>query len=106
MCGIAGLIAWRAQSARPMDALVRAMTDTLQHRGPDDSGVWSAAEHGLALGQRRLAIVDLSPLGHQPMTSPTGRFVTVFNGEIYNWRALRTELEALGHRFRLDHCRR
>ncbi len=100
MCGIAGLIAWRAQSARPMDALVRAMTDTLQHRGPDDSGVWSAAEHGLALGQRRLAIVDLSPLGHQPMTSPTGRFVTVFNGEIYNWRALRTELEALGHRFR------
>jgi asparagine synthase (glutamine-hydrolysing) len=76
------------------------MIAPLVHRGPDDSGVWSDAASGVALGFRRLAIVDLSPSGHQPMWSPSGRFVVVFNGELYNFRALRAELEPLGYRFR------
>jgi asparagine synthase (glutamine-hydrolysing) len=76
------------------------MTQTLLHRGPDDSGVWVDASAGLALGHRRLAILDLSPLGHQPMTSACGRYVVSFNGELYNYRMLRRELEEAGHAFR------
>ena len=83
-----------------MGADVTAMMDTIVHRGPDDAGSWVDAEAGIALGFRRLAIVDLSPLGHQPMSSGSGRFVLSFNGEVYNYAALRTELEKLGHRFR------
>jgi len=69
------------------------MTDSIAHRGPDDSGAWVDAKSGVALGHRRLSILDLSPQGHQPMTSASGRYVIVFNGEIYNHRALREELE-------------
>jgi asparagine synthase (glutamine-hydrolysing) len=69
------------------------MIGAIQHRGPDDSGVWIDAERGVALGHRRLSIVDLSPNGHQPMSSGSGRFVMVFNGEIYNHRALRAEID-------------
>jgi len=69
------------------------MTDAIAQRGPDDSGAWVDAETGVALGHRRLSILDLSPQGHQPMTSPGGRYVIAFNGEIYNHRALRKELE-------------
>jgi len=69
------------------------MADTLHHRGPDDSGVWEDSEAGVALGHRRLAIVDLSPAGHQPMQSACGRFVLVFNGEIYNHFELRHALD-------------
>jgi asparagine synthase (glutamine-hydrolysing) len=76
------------------------MADQLIHRGPDDSGVWVDAEAGVALGFRRLAIVDLSPAGHQPMTSSSGRYVIVFNGEVYNFGELRKELESRGHAFR------
>jgi asparagine synthase (glutamine-hydrolysing) len=76
------------------------MAEQLVHRGPDDSGHWVDAEAGIALGFRRLAIVDLSPAGHQPMTSADGRYVIVFNGEIYNFGELRKDLELLGHRFR------
>jgi len=76
------------------------MADTLIHRGPDDSGVWADATAGIALGFRRLAILDLSPTGHQPMCSSDGRYVAVFNGEIYNYRDLRVELEQCG-----AHCR-
>jgi asparagine synthase (glutamine-hydrolysing) len=76
------------------------MADTLTHRGPDDRGVWVDATPGVGLGFRRLSIVDLSPAGHQPMQSRDGRFVLVFNGEIYDHVALRTELEASGTRFR------
>jgi asparagine synthase (glutamine-hydrolysing) len=76
------------------------MTDRLVHRGPDDSGVWVDAEPGIALGFRRLAIVDLSPAGHQPMVSPDGRYVIVFNGEVYNFKELRKDLESRGHDFR------
>jgi asparagine synthase (glutamine-hydrolysing) len=76
------------------------MADQLAHRGPDDSGVWVDAEAGIALGFRRLAIVDLSPAGHQPMTSANGRYIIVFNGEVYNFGELRKDLELLGHGFR------
>lgn len=76
------------------------MTDTLAHRGPDDGGVWEDRRAGVALGNRRLAIVDLSPEGHQPMCSADGRYMLAFNGEIYNYKALLTELEGLGHAFR------
>jgi asparagine synthase (glutamine-hydrolysing) len=76
------------------------MADQLIHRGPDDSGVWVDAEAGVALGFRRLAIVDLSPTGHQPMTSSSGRYVMVFNGEVYNFGELRKDLESRGHGFR------
>jgi asparagine synthase (glutamine-hydrolysing) len=76
------------------------MADQLIHRGPDDSGVWVDAEAGIALGFRRLAIVDLSPTGHQPMTSSNSRHVMVFNGEVYNFGELRKDLESRGHGFR------
>lgn len=76
------------------------MGDALVHRGPDDSGVWADASAGIALAHRRLSILDLSPLGHQPMTSADGRYVLAYNGEVYNFAELRAELEALGHGFR------
>jgi asparagine synthase (glutamine-hydrolysing) len=76
------------------------MADQLVHRGPDDSGVWVDGEAGIALGFRRLSIVDLSPAGHQPMTSSSGRYVIVFNGEVYNFGELRRDLESRGHSFR------
>jgi len=76
------------------------MTAPLVHRGPDDQGVWVDEGAGIALGFRRLAILDLSPAGHQPMASASGRFQLVFNGEIYNFGELRHELEQCGHRFR------
>jgi len=83
-----------------MRAQVSRMADRLAHRGPDDSGVWVDAEAGIALGFRRLAIVDLSPAGHQPMSSSDGRYVIAFNGEVYNFGELRKDLEPLGHTFR------
>jgi asparagine synthase (glutamine-hydrolysing) len=75
-----------------MVAIARAMTDAIVHRGPDDSGVWTDAAAGIALGHRRLSILDLSPQGHQPMASVSGRYVIVFNGEVYNFEGLRREL--------------
>lgn len=101
MCGIAGFFALpHAQPADRMTQTVTAMTDAIVRRGPDDAGAWVDAAQGVALGHRRLSILDLSPLGHQPMSSANGRFVMVFNGEIYNFQALRTELEAHGHSWR------
>lgn len=76
------------------------MKRAMVHRGPDDSGIWVDAECGIALGFRRLAIIDLTPAGHQPMHSESGRYVIVFNGEVYNFAELRKELEELGHQFR------
>lgn len=83
-----------------MRARVTAMSDALAHRGPDDSGVWVDPEAGIALGHRRLSIVDLSELGRQPMHSADERFVLAFNGEVYNHADLRCDLGKLGHEFR------
>jgi asparagine synthase (glutamine-hydrolysing) len=101
MCGIVGF--WDNSQQLNTDQLVpmvQRMSDTLLHRGPDDGGTWVDTEARMALGHRRLAIVDLSPEGHQPMVSAEGRYVIVFNGEIYNFLELRRQLEQLGHRFR------
>ena len=99
MCGIAGL--WDRTSAHTeeLQCRVEAMAETLRHRGPDDAGTWIDPAVGLAFGHRRLAIVDLSAHGHQPMASPDGRWVVNFNGEIYNFEALRSELRTAGARF-------
>ena len=100
MCGIAGLFTSAGHGRDLLAEQARRMAAALVHRGPDDGGVWVDERSGLALGFRRLAILDLSPLGHQPMASSSGRFHAVFNGEIYNFADLRRELEADGHRFR------
>lgn len=91
MCAIAGL--W-SRVADPAEEVLRAMATAMVHRGPDDGGHWVDAGTGLGLSHRRLAIVDLSPAGHQPMLSRCGRHALVFNGEIYNHAALRAELDA------------
>lgn len=93
MCGIAGFLTGR-DDRLPLSTHVRAMTDCIAHRGPDDEGLWIDQEHGVGLGHRRLSILDLSPAGHQPMASGCGRYVTVYNGEIYNFRTLKAEVEA------------
>lgn len=101
MCGIAGFFSpAKSRPADEMGGITRAMTDAIVLRGPDDDGVWVDSECGVALGHRRLSIMDLSPLGHQPMASAQGRFVMVFNGEIYNFQELRAELEKSGHTWR------
>ncbi len=92
MCGITGTLSLSGGSQESLLATAKAMSDALRHRGPDDEGQWADADNGIAFGHRRLAIVDLSPLGHQPMTSACGRYVLAYNGEIYNHLALRAEL--------------
>src|SRR5690348_5480704 len=99
MCGIAGFLGPDGAGRDPR-RVARAMADALRHRGPDDAGVWADAAAGAALGHRRLAVIDLSPAGHQPMVSASGRHVVVLNGEIYNFRRLRAELEPAGYPFR------
>lgn len=96
MCGVAGLFVPGASSLKDTSIRVVAasMADAIVHRGPDDAGVWCGS--GVALAHRRLSIVDLSPAGHQPMSSDCGRFVIVFNGEIYNHLDLRKKLEVGG----------
>jgi asparagine synthase (glutamine-hydrolysing) len=98
MCGLAGFLTPGRIGAGA--AVAARMSDALKHRGPDDADIWHDADAGIALAHRRLSILDLSPEGHQPMRSAGGRFVVAFNGEIYNFRRLRAELEPLGHRFR------
>ena len=97
MCGLAGQFCPPDSAATLADAgLLARMGDAIAHRGPDDSGVWLDRDAGIGFVHRRLAIVDLSPAGHQPMVSPAGRYVIVFNGEIYNHAKLRDELERSG----------
>src|ERR1044072_8953612 len=101
MCGIAGLI------TRNPEALMGAMLRSIEHRGRDDEGVWTSGlidDEGrrAAFGHRRLAIIDRSEAGHEPMLSADGRFALIFNGEIYNYKELRRELQAKNHLFRTD----
>ena len=99
MCGIAGIV----DMAGPIDPQqVAAMRDTLAHRGPDDSGLWSAPDGRCVLGHRRLSILDLSTAGHQPMVAEGGQVAIAYNGEVYNFAELRGELAGLGQRFASD----
>lgn len=91
MCGLTGFL-WGDPRPEP-EVVIRGMAATLVHRGPDDVGVWIDREAGIALAHRRLSIVDLSPAGHQPMMSASGRYVVAYNGEVYNYTDLRRELE-------------
>lgn len=96
MCGIAGFLSVDAGTGTEAErsSILRRMGHAIAHRGPDDDGVWQDTEAGIGFVHRRLSIVDLSPAGHQPMASSGGRYVIVFNGEIYNHRRLRAEIEA------------
>jgi len=96
MCGITGIININGDTVSPV--ILKRMTDAIAHRGPDDGGQW--IDGNVGLGHRRLAIIDLSPAGHQPLISSDHRWVFSYNGEIYNYRELRTELEAYGYWFR------
>jgi len=101
MCGITGF--WNttaSQSNAELISTVTGMSNTIHHRGPDDSGAWADASPGIAFGFRRLSIVDLSPTGHQPMLSADERYVMIFNGEVYNHAELRRDLDSAGHQFR------
>ncbi len=99
MCGIAGL--FHPDIPKPVDpARIAAMTEILAHRGPDGSGIWTAP--GIGLGHRRLAVIDLSEAGAQPMLTPDRKLAISFNGDIYNFREIRQDLAAKGHRFRTE----
>ena len=100
MCGLAGILTSGGKRAEELARDVGRMIDPIAHRGPDDEGTWVSAASGVALGFRRLAIIDLSAAGHQPMVSRTERFTIVFNGEIYNAERIRPELLAAGFTFR------
>jgi asparagine synthase (glutamine-hydrolysing) len=93
MCGITGFLTAESSALGQLETLAISMALEIQHRGPDDSGVWADVQEGIALGHRRLSIVDLSVAGHQPMHSASGRYVLAFNGEIYNHQLIRAELE-------------
>lgn len=96
MCGIAGLLGHHGPD---LGQTVARMAEAVRYRGPDDSGVWCDSGQGLALGHARLSILDLSPEGHQPMVSASGRYVISYNGEAYNFLELRSELESKGAKF-------
>jgi asparagine synthase (glutamine-hydrolysing) len=97
MCGISGILTLN-QNTSISRGLIQKMSDAIEHRGPDDEGIY--LNNCIALGHRRLAIIDLSPDGHQPMAGPDGSTWLVYNGEIYNYLELRAELEAQGHQFK------
>ena len=96
MCGLAGYWSVSARTGGVGDDVLARMGACLRHRGPDRHGAWSDPEAGIGLAHQRLSIVDLSPAGDQPMISASGRYVIVFNGEIYNHPAMRRDLEAAG----------
>ena len=100
MCGIAGIFNYSQSPNLISDSILKRMTSVIAHRGPDDEGIYISPDRMLGFGFRRLAIIDLSPAGHQPMSTPDGSLWIVFNGEIYNHLELRKTLEAKGYRYR------
>lgn len=96
MCGIAGILNLNREPVSPV--LLRRMADAIAHRGPDDEGFY--IDNVIGLGHRRLAIIDPSPAGHQPMLTEDGKYAITYNGEVYNFQELRLRLESLGHQFR------
>src|ERR1700751_1116196 len=100
MCGVNGIFAYHPAANAPDEMELLATRDAMRARGPDGSGAWWSADRRCGLGHRRLSIIDLSERASQPMASEDGRFVVVFNGEIYNYPQLRAELETDGARFR------
>lgn len=98
MCGIAGIFSTRASTSTNVAVTIGKMVRAIEHRGPDDQGTWVGS--GVALGHARLSIIDLSAAGHQPMSSEDGCIKIAFNGEVYNFLELRSELEELGYRFK------
>src|SRR5215467_15010059 len=100
MCGIAGIFAYGPATGGVDRSELHRIRDQMAARGPDGSGSWISPDARVGFGHRRLAIVDPTERGAQPMQSADGRLVVIFNGAIYNYRALRSELEALGYAFR------
>jgi asparagine synthase (glutamine-hydrolysing) len=100
MCGIVGILNYAGPAGTISEERLRSMTDEIQHRGPDDDGIYISDDHRVGLGFRRLSIIDLSAAGHQPMATPDGSIWLVFNGEIYNHLDIRRDLEARGYRYR------
>ena len=100
MCGLVGIWSPNGATAEVLVSSVVSMARSIQHRGPDDSGVWIDSSVGVAIAHQRLSVLDLSRAGHQPMQSVSGRYVIAFNGEIYNHLTLRRELEQSGQIFR------
>ena len=101
MCGITGYFRHQDESA-DVSAAVQVMNDALVHRGPDSEGIWcnsDGQDANLALGHRRLSIIDLSPAGAQPMVSASGRYIIVFNGEIYNFQIFNNRIVSLSVRY-------
>src|SRR5260370_10579388 len=97
MCAIVGILGDKVIEQRSLETA----RDTMSHRGPDGAGSWTSPDRRVILAHRRLAVIDLSPLGNQPMSDSSGRLQIVYNGELYNYRELRHLLEARGHRFRI-----
>lgn len=96
MCGLAGYL---STDGIEFPAIIAAMANSLKHRGPNEEGFWANTDRSICLGHRRLPIVDLTPIGRQPMVSETGRYVIAFEGEVYNFRELKRSLERAGHKF-------
>src|SRR5262249_39199958 len=99
MCGIAGAFGFSVAAPPINPAIILRLNDLQRRRGPDGAGLWSSDDSRIVLGHRRLAIIDIGSAGAQPLWDATGRWVISFNGEIYNYRALRSELERLGRVF-------
>src|SRR3989344_5021258 len=102
MCRIAGFLDLNHRNGYDLERVLEAMRDTMAYGGPDDAGSYIEKPAGLALGHRRLSILDLSSLGHQPMATDDGRLLITYNGEVYNFKDIRTELETEGYRFKSD----
>ncbi|MBC8043111.1 MAG: asparagine synthase (glutamine-hydrolyzing) [Rhizobacter sp.] len=100
MCGILGVFNYSNRANIISEPVLKKMTDEIRHRGPDDDGLFISPDRRVGFGFRRLAIIDLSPLGHQPMQTPDERITLVFNGEIYNHKEIRKDLESKGYRYR------